>query len=97
MPFAICPRYDITSPVDVENELLLILSNNYKNEILTLSITIPYCVDTFTFLHYDIRYTMRLNPPNPQHHDTLLCGRLLVVHLRCCSGSALTAFATFCW
>ena len=54
--FAICPRYDITSLLDVENELLLILSNNYKNEILILSITIPCCVDTFTFLNYDIRY-----------------------------------------
>ena len=52
--FAICPRYDSTSLLDVDDELLLI-SDNYKNGILTLSITIPCYVDTFTFLHYDIR------------------------------------------
>ena len=51
--FAICPRYDSTSLLDVDDELLLIISNNYKNEILIL--TIPCCVDTFTFLNYDIR------------------------------------------
>ena len=42
-------------------------------------------------------YDETIDPPNPQHHNTLLRGRLLVVLLLCRSGSALTAFATFCW
>ena len=61
--FAICPCYDSTSsspwcrkwaPPDPQ------ISDNYGNGILNLSITIPCRVDTFTFLHYDICYSMKL-------------------------------------
>ena len=50
--FAIC--YDSTSLLDVDDELLLI-SDNYKNEILTLSIKIP-CFTLTLSLSYTTIY-----------------------------------------